>query len=472
MTKRKTFPTLGMFFYPLIYPMKKLLAASLVLALTLSTGTTYATKPLAATPAINAVQAQINPAQTKKATANAVEQDILSMQQDSVNFIRQALNTYLSQDQKQTGDVDLGVSVDSAYGTGSVRLTIDKYVSVLSILQGKQEADYQGKIHLDVHPSAAVTASGTYAVTGDVTFSLNLKVIGNDIYVTLNALDFNIQTEDQSILESVSEAKNQMAKYIGKTIHIEGEGGINQAEMLRKTNLALDILASNSLFSVHSKLKNGYRLKLNQRTFLKLSKVFGRGAVAKLDFNKSILTYEKSGDTTTISAVENRTAWKTLSKLTRNNGAYSFDVIGNGKGKKKTEAFNLHIDGSTLTLSSHTSDADVNISYANGNLNLASNWKQMDYQNGKFVTVTHGFSLNGALSLDGTADLKATYDGVSVGSLKVTKDGSTYHSKFHLDIVPEENVKIVVDLLENLTIEPGTYNVTAPTTFIEMDDIH
>ncbi len=407
-----------------------------------------------------------------------IESDILSMQKDLVGIIRQAVNYYSQGDIKESGDLNFNFEYTGSGSSGKVKLNLEKYVNILSVMTGNQELHFVATANVDIKEDNYAdydekTNAMTYSaenISATVKADVSFKIIGDDLFVTLNSLTKD-RTGTDKMTKSFDSSFKEFPLVEGKTVRIPlGKNNhLNQAEILKKTNAVLAILEQDPLLTPKSKKFNGYQLGLKRTTMQKINLAIGEKKNANMSdigTAKTPLLYTKTGDTTTLSVNEVSRSSKTRTALVRKAGAYEFQLDEQGIGsKRKTSSASVRISKDAATI--HVKDANetFDLDWSNNMLTAKRTWKDYSWDASTDKNVWNTLTIAGPLSYT-NADLKFGYNGAEVGHIKITtSDKNLYTFDLGMSIDLYGNYK--ASLIGNELIEFGTFPVDKPTEFTD-----
>lgn len=113
--------------------MKKILCCLTIVAL----GFTNVSSTLAAPN--SSVQTSTKVISKNKEARMLVEADLIKMQKDAVGMARSLMQTYLKSETTESGNMKWEFSVKDSDNEFQVNTNIEKYINIVSYLQGKQE---------------------------------------------------------------------------------------------------------------------------------------------------------------------------------------------------------------------------------------------------------------------------------------------------------------------------------------------
>lgn len=112
--------------------MKKFLSCLTVVALSFTSISSTLAAP-------NAVQTSTKVTSKNKETRSLVEADIIKMQKDAIGMARSLIQTYLKSETTESGNMKWDFSAKDTDYEFKVTADIEKYINIISYLQGKQE---------------------------------------------------------------------------------------------------------------------------------------------------------------------------------------------------------------------------------------------------------------------------------------------------------------------------------------------
>ena len=212
----------------------------------------------------------------------AVEANLVSIQHDLVTDIRPIVD-FLSKDIKQSGNEQEHI----ATGFGTIDLNIKSYTNIMSFLSGTQETDFVLDGDATINPrliakslrkNLRIQNSLPTSAHGHVTADMSLKIIGQDMYLTINDASLTVDRNIPGITDIISQAQAGVVLMKGKTVHITipKNSPLTGATILQGINNLLDILDTESLFTpVKRDGSGGYilaprlqtKIDINQKIF-------------------------------------------------------------------------------------------------------------------------------------------------------------------------------------------------------------
>lgn len=414
------------------------------------------------------------------AERRAVEAETVEFQKDLVvGPVTKILDAYARSDMKETGEWKM--SFDSPYG--QVNASMDRYVGILSILGFSQEIDFVLKSDFDLDLPGPTRydpetferlASDSTKIKGDVRFDANVKIVDDYAYVLLRdyAIEATVSAGGETAEEfesQIAQAKTMLELVKGKTVKIKmSEDGSSPRPdvVLKKLSAALDVLATESLFSPTRKTgTEKYSLELKAQTVARLANVMeekitlGELKSANVELAKSNLSFSRANGKSSVSARDPKGSGE--ASMTRSADGYSFllDSVG------ATSRSKFSASDSAVTFDSKSKSASVSAS-----------WKDSGATEVRvFAMGTEAARLSGTLLLE-KADLSLSVSGKEVASIKYEVSGDSYFSDIRVDFeIPEgatdRSGKVSFRSYEKGLLEKGTFEIKVPTDVVDLESL-
>lgn len=424
----------------------------------------------------------------KKIVGQSVESDIVKMQKDGVNALRDLIATYAKKDMKETGNMKWSVLVKAGTTETKVDVNLEKYVSIVSYLQGKQELGVKGTV--DVVTKGTRTDYETIPTTKDedgypkyntvdanltakITFDGNVKIIGNDVYFTLAEFKTD-RNGTANEVKDFDESLREIQRYIGKTYKISNQGNDigNPTEVLKKMEAVFQILETKSLFEVVKSNGNIHTLRLKKSTIKDINKAVGnkgRSNITEKDLSfgaGDVLTYQKTPTGGILLAKDKK---RNTMQVTNNNGDYTMDLKTSEVNRryKTQESLQVQMKRNMLTVklydANQYSTTWMDVSWKDNQLASKVTTQTETYRgNGPQVTT---YEVNGALDIwTGNMDLKFLGDKKEYGMLNIKKQPDAYSFKFDFAI-DSSFTQMKIDGSGSANLERGNVEILTPETF-------
>lgn len=425
---------------------------------------------------------------TKKMVGQSVEADIVKMQKDGVNALRDLIATYAKKDMKETGNMKWSVSVDAGTTKTKVDLNLEKYVSIVSYLQGKQEIGAKGTVDVvttgtrtDYETTPTSKDEDGYPkyntvdanLTAKITFDGNVKIIGNDVYFTLAEFKTDRSGTANEIKE-FDESLREIQRYVGKTYKISNQGNDigNPTEVLKKMEAVFQVLETKSLFEVAKSNGNTHTLRLKKSTIKDINKAVGnkgRSNITEKDLSfgaGDVLTYQKTPTGGILLAKDKK---RNTMQVTNNNGDYTMDMKTSEVNRRYKTREDMHIQMKRNMLTVKMYDTNrfsttwMNVSWKDNQL-ASKVITQTESYDGTSPTVTT-YEVNGPLDIwTGNMDLKFIGDKKEYGMLNIKKGSDAYSFKFNFAI-DSSFMKMMIDGAGAANLERGNLEILTPETF-------
>ncbi len=433
---------------------------------------------------------------SKNKTANlAVEADIIQMQKDGVKVLRELINTYVQKDAKESGNTKWNFDINEGDTKINVEVNVEKYVKILSYLQGKQEFGAKGTIKLNMtgkrtdYNSEPTKDSDGYNVykkldmnlSANIQFDGNVKIIGKDLYFTLAEFKKDRTGTDTEVQE-FDDGLREIDRYVGKTYKVSmATSGIeNPNQAIKQAEAIFQVLETKSLLAVTKSHGNTYLMQPKKSTLQAINLAIGKKKNDSLNNwnnpkSKDAIevTYQKNPTGGVLRVVSKKNK-KNYTMLTSENGAYTLEAKSTESNRRlKTRSdFQMLMKKDFLTLKV----ADIN--------SYSSSWYDVSWQNNqlsaKAVSQTKSyfneeskverFEVRGPLDIwTGNMDLKFIGNSKEYGNLMIQAkpDSRSFKFDFGTDIGMLGSIKIGGEGAAKF--EQGIMEIVAPTDFESID---
>lgn len=417
-----------------------------------------------------------------------VESDIVKMQKDGVGIVRSLVETYVKKDKTENGNMKWAFDIKDGDNQINVNADIEKYVNVLSYLQGKQEFGAKGTVKLNMagkrsdYKATPVKDADGYSsypkidinLTATITFDVNVKMIGKDIYFTISEFKTD-RSGTANEVEEFDESLREIQRYVGNSYKVSGkDSGIeNPAQVFKQMEAVFQVLETKSLFEVLSAKGDVYKLQIKKSTLQAINIALGKKKNAGLkdmafDDKKMELTYQKTVAGGILKAADKKNK-KNYMQLASDNGEYAMDMISSESNRryKSREDVQIQIKRDYVMIKT----ASVN-SYSSSWFDLTWKDKQL---NAKITTQTESYDgndkvstyeANGALDIwTGNMDLKFLGDSKEYGSLMIKTEANIRSFKFNFATDMGFMGKIGIIGEGSAQSNDGAIEITAPGTF-------
>jgi len=424
----------------------------------------------------------------KKMVGKNVEADIVKMQKDGVNSLRELVATYVKKDAKEDGKMQWSVSVEAGSNTTKVDIDIEKYVSIVSYLKGKQEMGAKGTIAIastgkrtDYESKPTETDEYGYPkytvidtnLLAKITFDGNVKIIGNDVYFTLS----EFKTDRSGTVDEVKdfdESLREIQRYVGKTYKVSTQetGLENPTEILKKMEAVFQVLETKSLFEVVKSNGDIHTLRLKKSTLQAINTAAGNKknaniSVKDLSFGAGNTMTYKQTPTGGILLMKDRK--KSSMQISSSNGDYTMDMKTSQVNRKyKTREdmqFQMTRDQMMFKMydTNRYSTTWVDITWKDKQLK-SKVIVQTDSYYGE-APIINNLEVNGPLDIwTGNMDLKFIGDSKEYGALMIKKQLDAYSFTFNFAI-DSSFTKMKIDGSGSAKLEQGNIEITAPEIF-------
>ncbi len=366
-----------------------------------------------------------------------VEADLIKMQKDAIGMVRSLIQTYLKSEATESGNMKWESSAKDSDYEFQVNTDIEKYINIISYLQGKQEFWAKGKVQLDSsgtrfdyesQPTKNADGLNVYPknnwnLTATIDFDFNVKLIGNDMYVTISEFKVDRSGTDAEVT-AFDESFREIQRYVGVTYKVPGSyaGFENPTLLMKQLEAVFQVLENKSLFEVESTKGDTHRLWIKKSTIQAINLALGRKKNASmnqmmLDDKKMGLTYQKT-TTGGIFKLTERKNKQNYMQISSENGEYSMDMVSSEVNRrlKTREYIQMQMSKDSMTMKTALID-----SYSSNWIDLT--WKN-NQLNAKFTNSVNAqtttYEAQGALDIwTGNMDLKFMENSKQFGNLSV-----------------------------------------------------
>ena len=366
-----------------------------------------------------------------------VEADIIKMQKDAVEMTRSLLQTYLKSETTESGNMNWEFTAKDSDYEIKVNADIEKYINIISYLQGKQEFWAKWKVRIDSsgkrfdqgsEPTKNADGSYTYPknnwnLAATIDFDLNVKLIGNDVYFTISEFKIERSGTDGEV-KAFDEVLRETQRYVGVTYKVPGSYANfeNPTWFIKQMEAVFQVLERASLFEVESSKGDTHRLRVKKSTIQAINLALGRKKNASmnqmmLDSKKMGFTYQKTttGGIFKLTERKNKQNYMQISSI---NGEYSMDMVSSEVNRrlKTQEYIQMQMSRDSMTMKTALID-----SYSSNWIDLT--WKN-NQLNAKFTNSVNAqtttYEAQGVLDIwTGNMDLKFMQNSKEFGNLVI-----------------------------------------------------
>jgi hypothetical protein len=457
---------------------KRLLATTLSIALltTLSPAGSFAQAPSAKTRTISAEKMQ-------------VESDIIGMQKDGVNAMRQMLALYQKSGLKETGKMSIAFKLDSTDYKVAVNFKLDEYQSISNLIKGDASLNGKGSITVSATQntrdySAQPDADFNYPKKEEtIVFVLNfageVKLVDNQAYFTLKQFDLMPGAILKDVVELADMIEKAQKEVVGKTFQlpVDAMDFAQTSTYLSRLEAAMQILEQNSLLEVASKKGNISTMRFKRSTLQAINLVLGnkksirQSDLAEFNPKNGAILFSKNGSTMKLSVVD-RTKKNNSVVLTKANGAYKLDTQIQEGSRQSGSTMSMTMEANRIVLGttdwSKYTYTDTSVLWENGYLNLKSSTTPRGKNS---YTKANNFVISGPLDIwGGNANLTLTIDGVRYGNIVLKTVGNSYSLALSGDYA-ENGTSMSITMLVEAMLESGEFTITAPEKFEKLNSL-